>query len=76
MQASNLLCFIACAFPIKILLDLLFAFKTRRPYSLISLSNKNLNVLDISIFIVFLIRLIREFTKYRNGLSQYETGSA
>ena len=68
MQITNLLGIITFLYPLKIFLDIVFSHKTGRPYTIISWSNKNLNVLDILLCFVFVILIVREYTAYRRGL--------
>ena len=63
-QVTIYLSFLALTFPLKVFLEMLFAFKSRRIFHFLTATN----ILDISIFIVFFIRLIFEFNYYRSGL--------
>ena len=75
MQITNYLGVITFLYPVKIFLDIIFSYKTGRPYTFISWSNKNINVLDIMLCLVFLIRINKEYFAYRYNLDKFEPNS-
>ena len=64
MQITIYLAFISLCFPLKIVLNYAFSSKSKRIFKLITFSN----ILDISIFSLFLTRIIFEFEYYRRNL--------
>jgi hypothetical protein len=65
MQATIYLSWIALTFPLRIILTMAFAKKSKRVFHFFTLPN----LLDVSIFIVFSIRLYFEYAYYIDGIS-------
>jgi hypothetical protein len=64
MQVTIYLSFIAFTYPLGILLEMAFAIKSKRVFTLIKLDN----ILDLAICIVFAIRVDKEYSQYRDGI--------
>ena len=55
-------------FPFRIMLEILFAVKTKREIRIFTFTN----FLDLLFLSVFMIRFIEEYTKYENSLDKYK----
>ena len=64
MQVTIYLSFFAVTFPLKIVLEMIFAYKSKRIFHFMTTTN----LLDIAISIVFFIRIVYEFSYYRSGI--------
>ena len=64
MQISIYLCFISLSFPLRMILIMIFAAKSKRRFQLLNI----VNILDLAIFAVFFTRIYYEFTYYRSGI--------
>ena len=69
MAITEYLSMIAFFYPVRMILEMLFATKTNRGLKFVNLTN----LLDWTVAIVFAIRLGREYDKYRDGLSSLDT---
>ena len=68
MEVTVFLSIIMWFFPVRILLEMCFAAKAKRTFSLFNI----INILDMSCFIVMFVRFIREFEYYREGIYDEE----
>ena len=65
MQVTIYLSFISLTFPLRMVLIMIFAAKSKRKFKFFNI----LNFLDLAIFGVFLTRIYFEFKYYRSGLN-------
>ena len=73
IQISNWIGIVVYFFPLRIIVEYLFTVKTRRHFSMFSISHSNF--IDVALCIIITIRLEREYSVYRTGLSDLESGS-
>lgn len=69
MEITEYLSIVAFFYPLRIVLEMLFAAKRGRGLNFLTLTN----LLDVTISICFLIRLIKEHAAYREGLDEQPT---
>ena len=69
MLITEYISFIAFFYPMRIVLEALFALKTKRSITFLGLNN----FLDVALCIVFAIRIFKEHKYYNKGLENYDT---